>query len=247
MKNQENMRPGPGAVNRRRRSSVDGVPSPGLLPGVCLLCESGLGGRSGLCAACSEDLPRLGPACRRCALPLPAAGVCGACLGRTGPDECWSVLRYAPPVDGLLQALKFHGRLEIAAWLGGLMAEAFVADGRERPALLVPVPLHRRRLIRRGFNQALEIGRPLARILDIPLDVHCCERHRPTSSQSGLDSAGRRRNVRGAFRVRRLPPADHVAIIDDILTTGATTRALSRVLHGAGVTRVDVWTVARVV
>ena len=241
------MRSGRIAVNRRRPSRVDGGLRSRLLPGVCLLCDSAPAERHGLCAACNEGLPWLGAACRRCALPLNAPGVCGACLGRDDPDESWSPLRYVPPVDGLLQALKFHGRLEIAAWLGELMAGAFGDSGRDRPGLLVPVPLHRGRLARRGFNQSLEICRPLARALAIPLDGRCCERPRPTPSQSGLDRAGRRRNVRNAFAVRRPPPVDHVAIVDDILTTGATTRALADALHRAGIARVDVWAAARVV
>ncbi len=248
MKKTENMRSDRKAVNLRRLSWVDSGRLVGWwLPAACLLCDARLGDRRGLCAACAASLSRLGPACRRCALPLPAPGLCGACLRLHGPDESWSPLRYAPPVDGLLQALKFQGRLEVAAWLGGFMAEVFTRSGRDRPGLLVPVPLHRGRLARRGFNQALELCRPLARALAIPLDGRCCERLRPTPSQSGLDHAGRRRNVRNAFAVHRPPPVDHVAIVDDILTTGATTRALAQALHRAGVHRVDVWTAARVV
>lgn len=240
-----NMRPRSWAVNLHTAFRVDGT---SLLPTVCLLCASRIEDGAGLCAACLDDLPELVTCCRRCALPLPQAGICGACLRRPpSRDESWSPLLYRPPVDGLMQSFKFNGQLAVGAWLGRFMAERLAMVRQDLPELLIPVPLHHRRLAQRGFNQALEICRPLARVLALPIDGRCCERLRPTASQTGLTDSERRRNVRAAFRLRYRPAADHVAIVDDVLTTGATTAALARALHDSGIGRVDVWAGARAV
>ena len=116
----------------------------------------------------------------------------------------------------------------------------------ELPDLLLSVPLHRRRLRQRGYNQALELARPLAQALHVPLRHDRLQRRRHTGAQTELDAVSRRRNVRGAFAVREgvaLPA--HVAILDDVMTTGATLAECARVLRRAGVARVDVWALAR--
>jgi ComF family protein len=113
------------------------------------------------------------------------------------------------------------------------------------PELIVPVPLHRTRLRERGYNQAQEIARATAATLSLPLDPHCCERVLVTAPQTRLEKKARRRNVRGAFAVRYAPKAGHVAILDDVLTTGSTASELTKVLLQQGVQRVDLWAVAR--
>jgi len=113
------------------------------------------------------------------------------------------------------------------------------------PEIIIPVPLHRTRLRERGFNQALEIARPIARSLSIPVDYKSCERVRKTSAQSLLPAAERRKNIKGAFRVTRPIAARHVAILDDVMTTGHTVQELAATLRKAGVERIDVWVVAR--
>jgi len=126
------------------------------------------------------------------------------------------------------------------------MAEALMERvGDSAPEALVPVPLHRARLRERGFNQAVEIARPLAARLGIELDLNCCERVRNTAEQTRLDAAQRSRNLRDAFRVVRQVPYRHVAIVDDVLTTGSTVASLAGTLRAAGVEEIEVWSCAR--
>jgi len=212
----------------------------------CIVCgEAGRDGRD-LCRACHAALPWQGPACLRCALPLPGPGTCGACLQHSPPlTETHAVFDYAFPLDRLLPRLKFH--CDFAS--GRILAQA-MADHcahLSRPDALLPLPLHRERLRRRGYDQALELARPLARALDLPLATGRLERAKPTSAQSRLDAAGRTRNMRGAFRVVAGKPLPaHVVLVDDVMTTGATLHAAARILLAAGVQRVDAWVCARV-
>lgn len=219
-----------------------------LLPPRCLLCgAAGADGRD-LCAGCAADLaPNVLP-CPRCALPLPApAPLCGECLVRAPPFErAWAPFVYGHPLDLLEMRFKFEADLAAGCVLSWLMAGRAPFDAPERPDLLIPVPLHAARLRERGYNQALELARPLARAFAIPLRDDVLLRTRATPPQTGLDAKTRRRNLRGAFAV--VPAAvlpDHVALADDVMTTGATLRECARVLRRAGVARVDVWALAR--
>mgnify|MGYP003460724517 FL=1 len=220
----------------------------GLWPACCLVCGEACEPRShGLCAACRGALPWNRSACLRCGLPLPLpAAACGHCQRRPPPlAETRSVFRYEPPLDRLLPRLKFHDDLAAGHLLGTLMAQALA--GTERPAALVPLPLHRRRLRGRGFDQTLELAKPLARALHVPLMDDVLVRVRETAPQSRLDAAARRRNLRRAFAVREgaiLPT--HVVLIDDVMTTGATLHAAADALLRAGAARVDAWVCARV-
>jgi ComF family protein len=243
-----------------------------LWPPHCLLCgEAGAGGRD-LCAECAAALPWNRGVCRRCALP---AASCGRALGpdafpdeNTGPQgptteetvcsECrehpppytttFAAFRYAFPLDRLVPRFKFHadlaaGRL-VAQLLGDALAGAGVATRAARPDAVVPLPLHRARLRERGDDQALELARPLARRFALPLRTDVLRRTRATVAQTGLHARERRRNLRGAFAVAAALPA-HVALVDDVMTTGATLAEAARVLRAAGVARVDVWVAAR--
>jgi ComF family protein len=221
-----------------------------LLPPTCLLC--GAPGEDGLdlCAGCAADLPRNAPCCPRCALPLaaplPAGTLCGACQRRPPPFErCIAPLRYQDPVPYLVAAAKFRGRLNAARLLGLLLARALEEGAIERPEVLIPVPLHRARLAERGYNQALEMARPVARALALPLDIACCTRAIATAPQTGLDERARRRNIHGAFAALTPLPWGRVAVLDDVVTTGSTVAELARVLRRAGANRVEVWAVAR--
>lgn len=215
-----------------------------LLPPRCLVCgEPGSGGLD-LCPDCRAALPGAGPACTRCALPLAAPGRCGRCLRRPPPLQAVrAAFVYAAPLDRLLPRHKFHHDLAAGRLLARLMADAFVAC--EPPQALVPVPLHRGRLRRRGYDQALELARPLAARLDLPLRADLLRRDRATAAQSELDAPARRRNLHGAFRVAERPLPDHVALVDDVMTTGATLHAAAVALRRAGVARVDAWVCAR--
>ena len=217
-----------------------------LWPTRCLACEDpGLEGLD-LCALCEAELPLNASACRACALPLPEPGLCGACLGTRSPlAEVHAPFVYAAPIDRLLPRLKFAGDLAAGRLVSQLMATHL--RQAPRPQALVPIPLHRARLRRRGFDQALELARPRGRDLGLPVLDGALVRLRATAEQSTLSAVARRRNVRGAFAVRpRLPLPAHVALVDDVMTTGATLRAAAAALRQAGVARVDAWVAARV-
>jgi ComF family protein len=148
-------------------------------------------------------------------------------------------------LPALIGGAKFRSRLNLARLLGQCLALSLSERDAEMPGLIVPVPLHSKRLRERGYNQALEVARSLGRELSIPIAAGCCARVLATAPQAGLEQKERRRNIRGAFDVLRPPPADRVAIVDDVVTTGSTVSELARVLLKAGVKRVDVWAVAR--
>lgn len=218
---------------------------PGL-PWRCQLC--GVAGADGidLCAGCMADLPRNVSCCSRCALPLVSpAALCGVCQRHLPPwDAAWAPFIYGWPLDRLESRFKFAGDLACGRSLATLWCGTPLP--LDRPGLILPVPLHRKRLRQRGYNQALELAAPLARVLGIPIHRDLLWRTRASEAQTELDAKGRRINVRNAFAVRAYNawPA-HVAIVDDVMTTGATLSECTRVLKRAGVARVDVWALAR--
>lgn len=219
-----------------------------LYPRTCILCRApGVEGLD-LCGACLERLPHNRNGCDRCALPLPdgRSGICGQCQRSPPPfDRCHSALLYRDPVSHLVAGLKFQGRLHFGRLLGELLARSLQAQTVPRPELVIPVPLHSARLRARGYNQALEIARWVGRALDLPLDAESCRRVRSTAAQSDLPLGERRRNLRGAFALDRPLGVRHLALLDDVVTSGATVAELTKVLKRAGVERVDVWAVAR--
>jgi ComF family protein len=144
-----------------------------------------------------------------------------------------------------VSGLKFQQKLAHGRVMAELLLAYIEQEMDEPPQLLIPVPLHRRRLRDRGYNQALELARPLSRRLGIPLDFKSCRRIRSTEPQSALQVKERRKNVRGAFEIKGKIPARHVALVDDVVTTGNTVAELARLLKRCGVVRVDVWAVAR--
>ena len=222
-----------------------------LFPPRCLLCGGPGWERRDLCGHCAAALPRAASACPTCALPL-AGGVpsqpCGRCQRRPPAFAATrAAFLYAPPVDRLVQGLKFGRHMSHARLLGELLAGHLAATPGPRPELLLPVPLHPRRQRQRGFNQALELARPVARRLDLPLLATGCRRLRDTVAQSDLAAGARRRNVRGAFAVDAPVGGRRVALLDDVVTTGHTVAELARVLAAAGAERIEVWCVARAV
>ena len=170
---------------------------------------------------------------------------CGACLINPPPfTHAFCPLHYRFPIDCLLPRFKFHGDLAAGELLATLMQ--WPVDPDDLPQALVPVPLHRRRLRARGYDQALELARALGRGLHVPLQANALLRHRATDAQTQLGAVERQRNVRDAFVLRpgvALPA--HVALVDDVMTTGATLAECARVLLAGGIQRVDVWTIAR--
>jgi ComF family protein len=219
-----------------------------LLPPLCLVCQkpSDTPGRC-LCSDCETFLPENLAACTHCGLTLEPTQliVCGHCLKHPPIfDASWSAWRYEAPVDTLLKGIKYHRQLAAAKLLGELMADRITVSHQILPDALLPVPLHRNRLWKRGFNQAVELFRPVSRRLDIPMLLFDVQRVRATPSQVGMDVRHRKKNLRDAFRVRSELP-DHIAIVDDVVTTGTTVSELTRVLKQSGVKEVQVWSAAR--
>lgn len=219
-----------------------------LFPPTCLLCGAPGDEGQDLCAGCRADLPVNDRPCRRCALPLPATVslICGQCQQEPPAfDRIIAPFLYQPPMDYLIKALKFQGRLAFARLLGGLLGRIIAERGEPQPECLLPVPLHPSRLRERGFNQALEIARSAARPAGLMVRSDSLRRIRATTPQTQLAGEARRHNVRGAFAVYRPITARHVAIVDDVVTTGSTINELARLLRTAGVAEIEVWACAR--
>jgi ComF family protein len=216
-----------------------------LFGGSCFLCRGA--SRWLLCSACDADLPRLAPTgeirfCPRCALVSPGGAVCGRCLAEPPRyDATVAALAYTFPGDVLIQALKFRGELALAPLLAEMLHQRI--SNNENIDLVVPVPLSLQRLRSRGYNQSAEIARRLR--ARAPLELFLCERSRDTAAQAELPWSERRRNVRGAFRCTRAIPGATVAVVDDVMTTGATLDEMAAALKQAGARRVVNWVVAR--
>lgn len=218
----------------------------------CLLCDEASDLPYPVCVPCESELPWLGDQCDICALPVPDAGIrCAACLTRHPSfAQVIAPWRYAFPVDSLITRFKHQ-----AKWpMGRLLAELFVQhlqhrfdEGLPRPDALLPVPLAPKRLRERGYNQAEMLARWIGKPLKVPIAERQLLRIKETPPQQGLDARERKRNLNNAFALR--DPArlqgKHLALVDDVLTTGATTENLARLLLRAGAQRVDVYCLAR--
>jgi ComF family protein len=214
-----------------------------LIAPSCLLC-SGASAGALLCAPCDADLPRLAARelCESCALPITEGKRCGACLSHPPAyDHVCAPYTYAFPVDALVQALKYRGMLAIAPLFGSALASSL----GERPDVIIPMPLADARLRERGFNQAQEIARHVAKISGITLMPRACRKVRDTAPQAALPWKERAKNMRKAFVCDEDFTGKHVAVVDDVMTTGATLNELARNLKQAGAARVTGLIVAR--
>ncbi len=215
-----------------------------LFSQACLLCGDRVA-HGQLCAACHAALPRhRQPCCPRCAFPTPGGEMCGACL-KTPPafDATYAAFDFVFPIDALLHNYKYAGNLALAEFLAAPLAEQVLHH--PLPDVLIPMPLHPNRLRQRSFNQAVEIARPLAGQLGIPLDVHACRRIRDTPPQATLDHKERATNLRRAFACDTPLDGKHVALLDDVMTSGATLGELAKVVRKQGAAQISVWVVAR--
>lgn len=218
----------------------------------CLLCDERTDTRFALCTACELELPCLGDSCQRCALPLPMAGLtCGFCLKHPPAFESvhapWV---YGFPIDSLIIRFKHNSKWPYGRLLAELLGQSLrnhFDTGNDPPDVLLPVPLSVKRLRQRGYNQSSLLADWLSAHLNIPCREHWLLRPQDTTAQQTLDAKTRKRNLLQAFNlapgvvVRGL----HVALVDDVLTTGATAQSLARLLLKAGARRVDVYCLAR--
>ncbi|MEK8081707.1 ComF family protein [Pseudomonas sp. XK-1] len=218
----------------------------------CLLCDEAADGALAICTSCEAELPWLGGHCQVCALPLPSHGlVCGACLKKPPSFSKVEVpWRYAFPIDSLITRFKHQARWPLGRLLGELLSQHLVHafdEGLPRPDLLLPVPLASRRQRQRGFNQAAMLGQWLSTALQLPRQDAWLQRVLDTPAQQQLDAATRKRNLRKAFALasESAVAGRHIALVDDVLTTGATAESLARLLNKAGAARVDVYCLAR--
>jgi ComF family protein len=208
----------------------------------CLLCGE-FTHHGSWCPACDVDLPYLTHSCCPiCALPTPDGSVCGRCLKRAPHfDRSVALFAYAFPLDKLVHALKYGEQLALAKAL----AERLFQCIEYCPDLILPMPLHPARLRERGFNQSLELARSIARRLEVPLLVDGTWRIRDTTPQSALPWKKRKHNMRNAFACDEDLSGLHIAIVDDVMTSGATLDELARTLRHAGAREISVWVVAR--
>lgn len=199
-----------------------------LAPNVCLLCGNHSIRAQDLCQPCFQELP---------SLPyLP------------NYDRIYSLFSYEPPVTELILRLKFKHDLVVARLLGELLAHKIQHEwyrDHHLPTAIIPVPLHPKRLKERGFNQSLEIARPIAKQLHIPLHPHACQRIKFTAPQATLQANARLQNVQNAFRFVEQFNQQHVAVLDDVITTGHTIHEFCRALNKAGATTIDIWCCAK--
>jgi ComF family protein len=209
----------------------------------CLLCV-GSSARPLVCEDCDRALPVLETACARCAVPLGSAGTCGECQQHEPAfDEAIAAFEYRFPVDRLIHRFKYSGDLAVGRWLALRLAERVASH--DPPDLLVAPPLTDSRLRVRGFNQAVVIARHVGTRLHVRHSHAAFAKVRDTSPQPGLGRRQRLANLDEAFRCELRLSGEHVAIVDDVMTTGATAHALSKLLKANGASRVSVWAIAR--
>jgi len=202
-----------------------------------------------LCTDCKQDLPWLNNHCPQCALPFAQGvqGLCGQCQSQPPHyDKVYSLFSYHPPISRLIVRLKFHHHLPIARLLGELMAAHLASQLASTPDYIIPVPLHPKRLYQRGFNQAQELAKPISKTLNIGIHSNIVERFQNKPPQTTLSRKLRLKNMQDVFRMANNAPQSHALILDDVMTTGATTNELARMLKRKGVSRVDIAVVARV-
>ena len=236
------------------------------LPQQCLCCKAPAMRTLALCEACEANLPWQPPSCSRCGLwqaeqithtrmvnaDIPPF-ICMNC--RHVPpvfDHCTSVFAYEAPISTMINRFKEHGGFKEARCLGYLLQSAFRQHYAEQeiapPAFLLPVPLHAGRLRKRGFNKSAMLANTLSKRIGIPVLHHVCQRRASAHAQRGLNASARQENLRRVFMAGReiaQISQQHVAIIDDVVTTTATVSAMSAVLRSQGAARIDVWCIAR--
>ena len=211
----------------------------------CITCKTTQSQKQGFCSGCYHDLPHISHSCLRCGLAVSAERQC-ACKDEDWPfSVCIAACAYAFPVDALISQLKNQHKLSVSEPLGLLIAKQIKRQRIALPDLLIPVPTSTERLQLRGFNQALEIAKIVGKQLSIPVDYTSVTRGKQSSVQKNLNKQQRSQNVDSAFILTKPISAKRVAIIDDVITTGATTKAIAYLLRENGIKDIQSWAVAR--
>lgn len=222
------------------------------IPGRCWLCDLSLACPAwGLCSRCIAAIPALQPACPQCGLPA-AGGIdpCGRCIHKPPPwDRLVCVADFTPPLRGLIHDLKFNAQPGLAPALARLLLLKILYARYEQqlvlPHSLVSVPLHHRRAFSRGYNQSALLAAPLARWLSLPYSRATLARHRASQPQHLLSAHRRQANLKDAFSVEIPLTGHHIAIVDDVVTTGSTVAEIARLLKKQGAATVQVWCLCR--
>jgi len=215
----------------------------------CILCGARNYKDYCICEDCLKDLPFINNGCEICGIPVDnSTNICGKCI-TTPPtfQSTISLLNYDPPVDYLVKNLKYRNQTVIAELIGKLIGEKISHRQQKKPDCIIPIPLHPNRLKKRGFNQALEIARPISRKLRIPINTNAFSRIIDTKPQFELNASDRTKNLKNAFQQNHKINVKHVAIIDDVMTTGSTVDAFSNLLIESGINKIEVWTGARAI
>lgn len=222
------------------------------MPHTCIICGHLSGRSQDMCWQCLNNLPILTQTCSQCANLLPTGYTgkrCGQCVKNAPPfDRTFALWDYQPPIPLLITQLKFHQDLVCARILGEFLLAAIRKEwyrDQRLPDLLIPMPLHTKRLQERGYNQALEIARPIIKALKIPISNTICLRIKATEAQTTIPTASRKQNVSQAFKVQGNVSGLHIAVLDDVITTGHTITTLTETLKQAGAATIDVWCCAK--
>ena len=218
-----------------------------LWPTHCLLCCE-ITPNAALCEGCLNELPWLMDNCYQCGLPFekPAFPTtrCGACVTQPPPfEKTIALFQYQSPITHFISQLKFNHRLLYAHLLGTLLSKKIDTS----PDCIIPIPLHYKRLRQRGFNQSVEIARPIAKKRNIPINIDAFVRCKNTQPQATLPARDRAFNIKKAFKQQKPFTAKHVAIIDDVMTTGNTITEFSKLLKRSGVAHIEAWCCARAI
>jgi ComF family protein len=223
-----------------------------LLPYTCLLCRSTTDTERDLCIDCQHSLPLLKNGCLACARPLPStshATHCQLCVQHPPPfDVTHALFLYEQPITQLILELKFKQSLANARILGELLAQQIRQHWyaqKTLPDVIIPIPLHAARIKQRGFNQAHEIARPIATAIQRPIKYHGVHRVKSTRAQATLNVIDREKNIQDAFAINLDLSQQHIAVIDDVITTGETIKEFCKMLRQAGAQKIDVWCCAR--
>ncbi len=219
-----------------------------LFPPQCTHCQQHTGGaKLGYCSQCYADLPFIEHSCQQCGQPFSGlSDHCGKCLSSPPTfDQCFCPFEYASPISDDICRLKYGDQPQISRQLASLFLNELQQYGLVRPQALVAVPMHPAKLRERGFNQSIQLAKQLGKALDIPVLQGILAKTTITPRQATQTLTQRKTNVAGSFSIQESVPYQHVAIVDDVVTTGATVEEISKILKKNGVDYIQVWGIAR--